>query len=131
MQQPNPKEFENLSEPEAPSNQPSESNSIEERDYQAGLLENADRQSHRRDQELYNLSYSVGKFSIVVAFVVFLLIALIRVLHLLLPTGWTWMEGDQIESVDSLLNLFYGGAIGSFLTKFVENHLAKKRNRQL
>jgi hypothetical protein len=50
---------------------------------------------------------------------------LVRILHLVLPESWLWLDEPRIEEIDHLL---LSGALGALLSRYISVAIPTRRN---
>ena len=70
---------------------------------------------HKRDEKTKDHLHYVFVALIWVAFLSFIAVFFIRVLHFVLPDSWQWLSEDQVQGIDKLI---FSGAIGGFIGRY-------------
>jgi len=86
------------------------------------------RRSKAEERELYRSErlkdhlHTLFTCFIYVAFVFLLIVFSVRLVHLIVPATWYWLNGDQIQNID---RVFFSGAIGGVLGGYFKGKLNK------
>ena len=78
---------------------------------------------HKRDEKTKDHMHYASVVFIWVAFVTFIIVFFIRVLHFVLPESLQWMTPDQVQSIDKLI---FSGAIGGFIGRYFKRFNEKE-----
>lgn len=70
---------------------------------------------HKRDEKTKDHLHYASVVFIWVAFLTFIVVFFIRVLHFVLPESAQWMSDDQVQGIDKLI---FSGAIGGFIGRY-------------
>ena len=70
---------------------------------------------HKRDEKTKDHLHYASMVFIWVAFLTFIVVFFIRVLHFILPETLQWMSDDQVQGIDKLV---FSGAIGGFIGRY-------------
>ncbi len=70
---------------------------------------------HKRDETTKDHLHYVFVALIWVAFLAFIAVFFIRVIHFVLPEGWQWLSDEQVQGIDKLI---FSGAIGGFIGRY-------------
>jgi hypothetical protein len=71
----------------------------------------------RRHDSLKGVFHWVVVWGIKIAFVIFLIVFLIRVSQLVLPSCWRWLSEEDIQGIDKL---FFSGTIGGVIGRYMK-----------
>ena len=78
---------------------------------------------HKRDEKAKDHMHYAFVVFIWVAFITFIIVFVIRVLHFVLPENLHWMTLEQVQSID---NLIFSGAIGGFIGNYFKKFNGKE-----
>lgn len=79
-------------------------------------------QEKLHEGEIRTLTHWLFKLTIRIFFAVGVAMVFVRVMQLLLPEAWTWLNDEQIQSLDKFLaSSFIGGLVGRSLNKVLPN----------
>lgn len=70
---------------------------------------------HKRDEKTKDHMHYVFVALIWVAFLAFIAVFFIRVIHFVLPEAWQWLSDEQVQGIDKLI---FSGAIGGFIGRY-------------
>jgi hypothetical protein len=87
-----------------------------------------DKRSRSEDKEFYRSEklkdhlHVIFTVFIYIAFSFLLIVFAIRLMHLVFPSNWYWLESDQVQTIDKV---FFSGAIGSILGGYFKEKIGK------
>jgi len=88
-------------------------------DRKADLEKKALESQYERDEITKKHLNKVFIFFIWIAFIAFILVFFIRVLHFVLPDDIQWLSAEQIQGIDKLI---FSGTIGGFIGRYFKRY---------
>ena len=71
--------------------------------------------SVKRQEGMKNAIHQVFIVFVYIAFGIFVIVFMARVLHMIFPENWQWLSAEQVQEIDKLI---FSGAIGGFIGRY-------------